>query len=114
VIVTGFLAGPRDAAVARALTCDEAAGRLMAQMARMIGSTSAPPPTWIDAIKADWGADPWARGAYSSPTVGACGIWRQLVDTGSRTVKYAGEAAHERGSTVDSALSLACVRPMSC
>jgi monoamine oxidase len=102
MIVTGFLAGPRDAAVAEALSCDEAAARLMAQVERTLSCDA--PIAWLDALKVDWGHDPWALGAYSSPTVGAYDAWRALQETGSRTLLYAGEAAHERGSTVDSAL----------
>lgn len=101
VLVTGFLAGPRDSAVAEALTADEAALRLMAQLARILGCAAV---AFLDALKADWGKDEWACGAYSSPTVGAYGAWRALQQTGSRMLLYAGEAASERGSTVDSAL----------
>lgn len=99
VLVTGFLAGPRDSALAEALTADEAAGRLMAQLAAVLGC-AAPPVRFLDALKVDWGADEWACGGYSSPTVGACAAWRALEQTGSRVLLY----AHERGSTVDSAL----------
>lgn len=103
VIVTGFLAGPRDCAAAEALTTDEAAESLLAQLARVLGCAF-PPLRCVDALKIDWRADEWSRGGYSSPTVGAVGAWRRLQRTGSRVLLYAGEAAHERGSTVDSAL----------
>jgi len=100
VLVTAFLAGPRDAAVAEALSCDEAADRLAEQISALAGRRVA----WVDAVKVDWGRDPFAQGAYSSPSVGMCGAWRDLFDTGLPHLRYAGEAAHERGSTVDSAL----------
>jgi len=103
VLLTGFLAGPRDSAVAEVLSCDEAAERLVAQFSQLLGLKSS--PAYLDALKVSWGAtDPWAAGAYSSPTVGACGAWRALQDTGSEVLLYAGEAVSERGSTVDSAL----------
>ena len=48
----------------------------------------------------DWGADEWARGGYSSPSVGASGVWRELRETGAPQLLLAGEAVHPRGSTV--------------
>ena len=104
-LAVGFLAGPRDAAAAERLTTEEAAARLLAQLRRAYG--------WgdelrcVDALKVDWGADEWARGGYSSPSVGASGVWRELRETGAPQLLLAGEAVHPRGSTVCSALESA-------
>jgi len=104
VIATGFLAGPRDAAVAEGMGEDEAANALLSQLRAMCGTESLPAPRVEGCVKVDWGKDKWARGAYSSPSVHGCGAWERLRDTGCARLRYAGEAVHVRGSTVDSAL----------
>ena len=61
----------------------------------------------LDAIKVDWGSDPFSQGGYTSPSVGGCGVWRELRDSGCDRLLLAGEAVGERGSTVCSALESA-------
>lgn len=99
VVVSAFFAGPRDAAATDTMSCDAIAKRVCDDLAALCGLDMC----LVDAVLVRWGADPWSRGAYSSPTVGMESAWRQLEDTGCPTVRYAGEAAHQRGSTVDSA-----------
>lgn len=107
-VASGFLGGPRDASVAEKLSTEEAADVLVAQIADVLegGATApnTPPLRWVDAVKVDWGKDPWAVGGYSSPTVDAHDAWRDLLDSGSARLWYAGEAAHHNGSTVSSAV----------
>lgn len=102
-IATGFCGGPTDAATCAALTDSEAADELVRQLRRIYGCGDE--LRWVQCIKVDWGTDVWAGcGAYSSPAVGACGVWRELRKTGAKRLLLAGEAVHPRGSTVCSAL----------
>ncbi|GAB3836049.1 flavin monoamine oxidase family protein [Hymenobacter jeollabukensis] len=57
----------------------------------------------------DWGADPWARGAYTYPTVGGAAARQVLATPVADTLFFAGEALYEgpAGGTVEAALSSA-------
>jgi len=104
-IAAGFLAGPRDSALCEALTTEEAAERLLGQLRAVYGMGEELQA--LDAIKVDWGSDPFSQGGYTSPSVGGCGVWRELRDSGCDRLLLAGEAVGERGSTVCSALESA-------
>jgi hypothetical protein len=102
-IVTGFCGGPTDAAACEALTEHEAADALLRQLRQMYGWGEE--LRWLECVKIDWGKDVWAgQGAYSSPAEGACGVWRELRETGAKRLLLSGEAVHPRGSTVCSAI----------
>jgi monoamine oxidase len=87
-ILTGFLTGPRARRLS-ALGGDEALERGLNQLAGYFGPGAR--SQLLEARAVDWGADPWARGGYSSTPPGAAGMRAQLARPAG-ALHFAGEA----------------------
>jgi monoamine oxidase len=86
--VTLTVAKGRGAAAVRALAADPAAlaGALGALLPWAAGAR-------VEHVQvADWGADPWARGAFPFPRVGAAGAGAVWAEPVGRSVFFAGDA----------------------
>ncbi|RTQ46892.1 FAD-dependent oxidoreductase [Hymenobacter gummosus] len=108
-LLTGWLGGPpaearRHTPVAELLT------EALRSLAGILGTTEAALRPRLRAQRVvDWGADPWARGAYSYATVGSEAARRLLLTPVADTLYFAGEAlyAGPNSGTVEAALSSA-------
>ncbi|GAB2943804.1 NAD(P)/FAD-dependent oxidoreductase [Hymenobacter coalescens] len=106
-LLTGWLGGPAaDPAASEEAVLSEA----LASLAQVLGTTEA----WLRARLrahrvANWGADPWTRGAYTYATVDADRARRVLATPVADTLFFAGEAlyAGPAGGTVEAALASA-------
>jgi monoamine oxidase len=97
-MLTGWLGGPRaERLVGRgdaemhALALDALAGVLQVERERLAGAL-------VSAHTYDWGADPFARGAYSWTLVGGGAARYALAAPVADTLFWAGEATHWAGT----------------
>lgn len=106
-VITGWLGGPEAARLTGAtedrvtgVALDSLAGALRLPRERLVGSL-------VRAFTHDWGADPWARGAYSYAGLDGTEARRELARPVDDTLFWAGEATHWTGSagTVHGALA---------
>lgn len=113
-LLTSWLGGPAADPAAAPET-------LLAQALDSLAYACGTTPEWLRArLRAhrvlNWGADPWARGAYTYPTVGADAARRVLATPIADTLFLAGEAlaAGPDGGTVEAALrsAVAAVRQL--
>jgi monoamine oxidase len=94
----GWWTGRRDSRVLTGWIGGPPAADVSGRSAHALLDDVRPALPWLrsdgvaDAIVADWGSDPWSRGGYSYPAVGALdapGVWGAPVDD---TLFFAGEA----------------------
>ncbi|NUP60582.1 MAG: hypothetical protein HOW71_00220, partial [Nonomuraea sp.] len=82
------MAKARAAATAR--SARDEPGALAALLAEAMPWTRGRPP--VEVVVSDWGADPWAGGAYTYPGVGALWASPAWAEPLGGTVFFAGEA----------------------
>jgi len=106
-VIVGWAGGPRAWAMS-GLPDEEVVYRAVASLARSLGMTAR---RVADAVTSawtyDWGADPFARGAYSYALVGGSTAARTLARSEQDTLFFAGEAtdAGGRNGTVHGAIA---------
>ncbi|RAK70607.1 flavin monoamine oxidase family protein [Hymenobacter edaphi] len=106
-LLTGWLGGP---AASAATPPDMLLTQALASLAGIFGVPEAEVRRRLRAHRVlDWGADPWARGAYTYPTVGGAAARQVLATPVADTLFFAGEALYEgaAGGTVEAALASA-------
>lgn len=102
-LMTAWVGGPRAERL-EGLAEDEIVRRALASLEATFGVPAA--ETHLESAFAhDWGADPFARGAYSYVLVGGTGSRETLAKPLASTLFFAGEAtSHDASGTVSGAL----------
>ena len=106
-VIVGWAGGPRAWAMS-GLPDEEVVYRAVASLARSLGMTTRRVAAAVtSAWTYDWGADPFARGAYSYAMVGGSTAARTLARSEQDTLFFAGEAtdAGGRNGTVHGAIA---------
>ena len=106
-VIVGWAGGPRAWAMS-GLPDEEVVYRAVASLARSLGMTTRRVAGAVtSAWTYDWGADPFARGAYSYALVGGSTAARTLARSEQDTLFFAGEAtdAGGRNGTVHGAIA---------
>ncbi|MCC3160661.1 FAD-dependent oxidoreductase [Hymenobacter sp. 15J16-1T3B] len=106
-VLTGWLGGPGADPAASA---EQLLEQALTSLAGIFGLSEAQLRGHLRAHRVvNWGADPWARGAYTYTTVGAAAARQVLSTPVADTLFFAGEALYtgEAGGTVEAALSSA-------
>jgi monoamine oxidase len=106
-VIVGWAGGPRAWAMS-GLPDEEVVYRAVASLARYLGMTTRRVASAVtSAWTYDWGADPYARGAYSYALVGGSTAARSLARAEQDTLFFAGEAcdAGGRNGTVHGAIA---------
>jgi len=103
-LLTAWAGGPRAERLER-LSEDEIIRRALVSIEGTFGVPAA--ETHVEsALAHDWGADPFARGAYSYVLVGGSGSREALAKPVASTLFFAGEAtSHDASGTVSGALA---------
>ena len=105
-LLTGWLAGPAAERLQGA-SSDTILQLAMASLARLLGTSPAALQAQLRASYVrNWGAEPYAYGAYSYPTVGAPAARAALATPVADTLFFAGEGVHDgpASGTVEAAL----------
>ncbi|TGE23900.1 hypothetical protein E5K00_01405 [Hymenobacter aquaticus] len=108
-LLTGWVAGPAAARL-RATPDEDVLTQALESLAYLFGTSTAwLRPQLVAHRVVNWGADPFARGAYAYATVGSAGARRVLSEPLADTVFFAGEGLYEGPAmgTVEAALASA-------